>query len=210
MKTDLFAILAAAVALPQLALQVHAQQKTHPLHEDGYVLNWLVLLPVPLADDEQGAAALDSKKVKDVVKASPKANDKVTIDGEALTWNAQEADDEGKLDFNSIHGEQVEDCAAFALAYVIADAEIKGAQAVLGSDDQCILFVNGKEVFRFEEPRPYTPDEDVSDSFTLKQGVNTLLFVVVNEKIGFEGSVKLVDDKENPLTKKVKVSLTPP
>ena len=69
-----------------------------------------------------------------------------------------------------------------------------------GSDDQCKVWLNGKEVFKFTDPRAADKDQDTTE-VTLQKGVNVLVVKVVNEKMDWSFCVRFTDKDGNPLTK---------
>ncbi len=205
MRRSNYLLFAALIALTSLL--GHAQDQTFPLDKRGFVTNWLVAVPVPLAE-QRGAAVLDSDVAKTAAKLKPKAGDKIQVGGKSFDWKTQVAD-RGKLDFNPSNGTATDNCMAFAVCYVVAEAATPSVIALTGSDDQIIVFVNGKEVSRFTGPRGFRADEDVSNLFTLNAGSNTILMIVVNGGGGFAGSLSLANQTGNPL-QNIKVTLTPP
>ena len=116
---------------------------------DGFIRNWLVLAPIPLPEDS-GASEIDKDLIKGEAAVMPKAGDKVAIGGAELVWQPQQASDYF-LDFVTAYGTvRGEDAAAYAVAYVMADEEMKVTLSV-GSNDQCKAWLNGKQVVRFAE-----------------------------------------------------------
>ena len=201
MKKQMIATLTAALAF---AGAVVAQDKTYKPNDEGFIVNWLCLFPIAL-DNEMGAAALEVEQVKGQAKIQPKAGDKVKIGGEEHKWEAQEADETGLLNFEAINS--ADNAAAYAVCYVIVENDWKG-KVKIGSDDEAILWINGKEIIRNETPRPVDIDQDEA-SVTLTKGVNTIVFKVVEEGGDWSGRLRFTDSNDNPNTK-LKLSLTPP
>jgi hypothetical protein len=69
--------------------------------------------------------------------------------------------------------------AAYAVAYILSDAD-KEAVLSVGSDDGCIVWLNGERVLRSPAPRPAAPGDD-KVNVNLKAGLNTVLFKVAQE-----------------------------
>ena len=59
-----------------------------------------------------------------------------------------------------------------------------------------------------ETARPLEKDQDTTPNLTLKQGVNVIVFKVVNEKVDWSGCLRFTDKNEKPITN-LKVSLRP-
>jgi hypothetical protein len=164
---------------------------------EGFVQKWLVLAPIPLKSDESGAAGLDRDAVKDEAKLKPKAGDKIKVDDKEVAWKEFVAKDH-LLDFNAHLGAQTEDCIGYAVTFVTAPADMK-VKMKTGSDDQCKVWLNGKEVLKYAEARAADKDQDTTD-VELKKGVNVLVVKVVNEKIDWSFCVRFADKDDKPIT----------
>jgi len=68
-----------------------------------------------------------------------------------------------------------------------------------GSDDQCRVYLNGKEVFKNAEVRPTEKDDDTAE-VTLRKGTNVMVVKVVNEKFAWSFCVRFTDRDDRPLT----------
>jgi hypothetical protein len=198
-------IITAASLLAAAALSAAAQD--FKPDEDGFIRNWLVLAPIPLAAGQSGAEGLGKQQVKDEAKLKPKEGDKVTVGNKDLVWKRYQAS-EYFVDFNGFLGQETEDSVAYAVCYLTADAELKDLTMKTGSDDQAKLYLNGKEVLKKDEPRPLTRDEDSTGSITLNRGVNVLVFKVVNEKMDWSCCVRFLDKGGNAV-RNLKVGLAP-
>lgn len=167
------------------------------VNEEGFLQKWLVLVPFPLGTTESGAGGLDREVVKDEAKLKPKAGDKVKVEDKEVAWKETTAKDH-LLDFNAFLGAQTEDAIAYAVTYVTAPEEMS-VKMKTGSDDQCKVWLNGKEVFKFTDARPADKDQDTTD-VTLKKGLNVLVVKVVNEKIDWSFCVRFTDKDDKPIT----------
>jgi hypothetical protein len=165
---------------------------------EGFVQHWLVLAPIPLGENESGADGLTKEQLKDEAKLKPKAGDKVKAGGKDLVWKEHTVRD-FYLDFNAFLGAQTEDSVAYAVTFVVAPEELKGVKMKTGSDDQCKVWLNGKEVFKYVEERSADKDQDTTE-VTLKKGVNVLVVKVVNVKIDWLFCVRFTDKDDKPIT----------
>jgi hypothetical protein len=179
-----------------------ADDKEMKTDDDGFVRHWLVLGPIPLADGESGTDGLDKQQVKDEAKLKPNEKDSVKAGEKDLKWKKHESD-EHFVDFNAVFGETAEDSVAYAVTYVVADKPLKRVKLKMGSDDQAKIYLNGKQVLKNTENRGLEKDQDTSDPVELKQGVNVIVFKVVNEKADFAGCLRFVDETDKPLAMKV-------
>jgi uncharacterized Zn ribbon protein len=171
---------------------------------EGFVRNWLVLAPIAIQEDS-GASEIDKDFLKGEATTTPRAGDKVTVDGKALTWQAHQTSD-FFIDFLQAFGkERGEDVAGYAVAYVIADDEMK-VKLFIGSNDQSKAWVNGRQIIKFAETRTLEKDTDSGD-VTLAKGQNVLVFKVINEKNNWQGCARFM--KDGAPVKNIRISLTP-
>ena len=195
MKSILFASLLTLLCIPQ--------DTTAP-DAEGFIRNWLVLAPIAV-EEGNASTELDKEFVKAEATITPKAGDKVKVDGKELTWTAHKTAD-FFIDFLQSFGkERGEDVCAYAVAYVHADEEMKVKLSV-GSNDQCKAYVNGKQVIKFSDTRTLEKDSDSGET-TLVKGQNVLIFKVLNEKNNWQGCARFM--KDGGPVKNIKISLTP-
>ena len=192
--------LAPCLVLAGLALvalsAVQADDKSG-LDGEGFVQQWLVLAPIPLKDGEDGATGLGREAIAGEAKLKPKAGDKVKAGDKELAWKAYTAK-EHMVDFNGHLGAQTEDAIGYAVTYVTAPGDMT-VKMKTGSDDQCKVWLNGKEVLKVTDARPLDKDQDTTEVM-LKKGVNVLVAKVVNEKVDWSFCVRFVDKDDKPLT----------
>lgn len=171
---------------------------------EGFIRNWLVLAPIAIAEDS-GASEIDKEFLTGEATIKPKAEDSVSVNGKPLAWKAHQTPDY-YIDFLQAFGkERGEDVAAYAVAYVIADEEMK-VKLSIGSNDQAKAWVNGKQIIKFAETRTLDKDTD-SGEVTLAKGQNVLVFKVINEKNNWQGCARFM--KDGAAVKNVRISLTP-
>jgi hypothetical protein len=190
-------VLGLALLLPFVAAA--AAEDKAGVNDEGFLQRWLVLAPIPLTDGQSGADGLEKQQLKDEAKLKPKAGDKVKVGDKELTWKEHTCK-EHLLDFNDLLGATTEDSVAYAVTFVVAPEEMKGVKMKTGSDDQAKVYLNGKEVFKFTDPRAADKDQDTTE-VTLQKGVNVLVVKVVNEKMDWSFCVRFTDKDDKPLTK---------
>ena len=195
MTTPLIALVLSA--LIQTAAQTFAPDA------EGFIRNWLVLAPMAI-DGDSGADQIDREFVREVT-LKPKAEDKVSFGGKELTWKAHQTSDYF-IDFLQSFGkERGEYVAGYALAYVIADEDMK-VSLLLSTNDQGKAWLNGREIFRFAETRVLDKDTDRVE-VTLTKGQNVLLLKVINEVNMWQACARFL--KEGAPVKNLKITLTP-
>jgi hypothetical protein len=191
------------VAFLSSAILVPAQETFSP-DAEGFIRNWLVLAPIAM-EGESGAAEIDRDYLGGEAAVKPKPDEKVNVGGKILTWKPHATSD-FFIDFLQAFGkERGEYVAGYAVAYVVADEEMKVTLA-LSSNDQGKAWVNGKQVFRFAETRTLDKDTDTAE-VTLAKGQNVLVLKVINEVNNWQGCARFV--KGGAPVKNIKVSLTP-
>lgn len=194
MKHPLTQLLSRLICLTVLSTAFLASAADGPLKPDdkGFIRDWLLLAPIPLAGENTGADEIDKQQVPNEAALKPKAGDAVTVGGKALTWRKVTAKDYF-FDVNVILGGANENVTAYAVAYVVAPKEVTGAQLLMGSNDQGKVYLNGKEVVKFTDTRTLDPDTDKASNLTLKAGVNVVVFKVINENNSWQGCLRFTD-----------------
>ncbi|NJN05361.1 MAG: hypothetical protein HC814_01700 [Rhodobacteraceae bacterium] len=95
----------------------------------------------------------------------------------------------------------------YMVTYVECEQDIPNVMMSVGSNDQGRIFFNGKDIYAVTDARPLEIDGD-KGKVTLKQGVNVIIFKIINESNSWQGSMRLTDMAGVPL-KGVKIKLTP-
>jgi uncharacterized Zn ribbon protein len=171
---------------------------------EGFIRNWLVLAPIAI-EGESGATEIDRDLLKGEAAIRPKAGDRVTVGGRELTWREHQTSD-FFIDFLQAFGkERGEYVAGYAVAYIVADADMQVTLAV-SSNDQGKAWINGQQVFKFAETRTLEKDTD-SAQVTLAKGQNVLVLKVINEVNNWQGCARFV--KDGAAVKNIKVLLAP-
>jgi hypothetical protein len=190
--------LSVVLALPQ------AQSQTFVPDNDGFIRNWLVLAPIAVVEDS-GASEIEKDFLGGEAMIKPKPGEKVNVDGKILSWTPHQTSD-FFIDFLKAFGtERGEDVAGYAVAYVIA-GEQTNAKLSIGSNDQCKVWLNGKQVIKFTETRTLDKDTDSAD-VTLMRGQNVLVFKVINEKNNWQGAARFL--KDGAAVKNLKIAAAP-
>jgi WD40 repeat protein/tRNA A-37 threonylcarbamoyl transferase component Bud32 len=194
--------------LERSALQAAAESALR-LKDPGAIKRWLVLVPIPFQNQtgEGALKALDQEQVTPEPGLRPRANERVKVGAGALVWNALRQEDY-LLDFNRLLGKETQWSVAYAVCYIQSAAAQAGLMMKVGSDDEAKIYLNGREIYRNETARACVPDQDEVTGIDLKAGLNVLLFKVVNEALGWQGSVRFTDAAGQPL-KGVRVTLDP-
>jgi hypothetical protein len=193
-------ITAGALLLSIFSVQSASGAEELAPRSDGFIRDWLVLAPIQLESDSNGAEAIDKNQVADEGLLKPKAGDKVTVRGKELTWKKVKATDY-YLDLNAILNQQTEKTVGYAVCYVRAEAERSGLQLKMGSNDQGKVYLNGKVLLKTSEPRTLDQDSDVARNVTLNKGVNVVVFKIFNEGgSDWQGCLRFTDSSGKAVT----------
>lgn len=173
--------------------------------DEGFIRNWLMFAPIKL--EGSGADEIDKQQLKDEGKLQPKEGDKAKAGDTELTWKAIKAAD-AFFDVNEILGSQNDNVAGYFVAYINVPAEKKDVTLLMGSNDEGKAYLNGKEVVKFDGSRSFEKDTDKAEGLTLRKGINTIVFKVINESNNWQGSIRFTT-KDGAAIKDFKVQLTP-
>jgi len=200
--------LVACALMAMLLLQTSISRAADYAPDDeGYIRHWLMLAPIKLEQENNGAEEIDKQQIKDESKLQPKEGDKTKVGEAELTWKAIKAA-EAFFDVNEILGSPTENSAGYVVAYVVLPAEKKDVQLLMGSNDQGKVYLNGKEAVKYDSTRSFDKDTDKAEGLTLNKGVNTIVFKVINENNNWQGSVRFTT-KEGTAIKDYKIQLAP-
>jgi WD40 repeat protein/serine/threonine protein kinase len=173
----------------------------------GAIKQWLVLLPIPFENGD-GAQALQHEQVEGERNLRPRAGDRAKVGRSELVWREVHLEDYS-IDFNDLAGDECDRSVAYAVTYLESEAVLQNLRLKVGSDDEAKIYLNGRLVYQCDSPRPYVADQDaVADGIELKAGLNVMVFKVVNEAQGWQGSVRFTDAADQPL-KGLRVNLAP-
>ena len=199
MKTKSFSAMG-AVLLSILAVQSILGAEDVAPRSDGFIRDWLLLAPIQLASDSDGAEAIEKNQLPDEGLLKPKAGDKVTVGGKELIWKKVKATDYF-LDLNAILSQQTEKTVGYAVSYVRTEAERTNLQLKMGSNDQGKVYLNGKLLLKTSEPRTLEQDADVARNVTLNKGVNVVVFKIFNEGgSDWQGCLRFTDASGKAVT----------
>src|SRR5207249_12058012 len=113
-----------AVLLGLFAVQTKAGPEDLAPDKDGFIRDWLLLAPIQVDSNADGAAEIEKNQIPDEGMLKPKAGDKVTVGGKELTWKKVKASDY-YLDLNGLVNQATEKTVAYAVCYIRSEAERK-------------------------------------------------------------------------------------
>src|SRR5262249_55742781 len=86
----------------------------------GFIQDWLLLLPIPLEPEESGRQALDRQQLRGEAQLRPEPGDRVLTGGRELFWQVHQSS-EAVVDFNAVLGQLTERSVAYAACYLESD-----------------------------------------------------------------------------------------
>jgi hypothetical protein len=178
----------------------------HDPKAQGFLRTWLLLLPLPFAAKETSRQALDRPQLPDEAQLRPRTGDRVLVGGQPWVWQEYRWP-EAVVELIEVLGRAADNSVAYAVCYIESEQARDGLWLQVGSDDQAKVYLNGREVYRNRVPRPLSALDTVGP-VELKQGINVLLFKVVNEAEGWKLCARLVDEAGRP-AEGLNVKLTP-
>jgi len=149
------------------------------LPDDGFLRKFLFLGPVSV-QGTPGAQAIHKDLVGGETGLKPAVGTKTKTPAGELAWKAVDASFEGLVDMHAASGRQADFSAFYLVAYLVCEKDFKDLKLKMGSDDQGKVWINGKEVLKYEGDRGAAPDQDNADNIALNKGVNTVVFKVIN------------------------------
>jgi spore coat protein H len=176
------------------------------LPDDGFLRKYLFLGPIATGGIP-GQQAIHKDFVGGEPVLKPASGTKTKTPGGELVWKVFEALD-GMVDFHAASGKQADSSACYLVAYLVCEKDFKDLKLKMGSDDQGKVWINGKDVLKFEGDRGAAPDQDNADNIALNKGVNTILFKVVNGGGEFQGILRFTNPDGTPFMD-ARLSTTP-
>jgi WD40 repeat protein/serine/threonine protein kinase len=183
------------------------QERTRIAQARDSIKQWLILAPIALATGQSGAEGLDVEQIASEGQLRPKAGEARSIGGGELKWREVALTNE-VIDFNALLGHETTQSVAYAVCYLRSEAEQRGLQMLVGSDDEAKVYLNGKQVYKCPVVRPFVAEADEVPDIPLNAGLNVLVFKVVNESFDWKGSIRFTDAEGNPV-KGIKATLDP-
>jgi len=193
----------------QIAVVPPPPVRSRAVDEEGYIRHWAVLAPVPLEKAMSGATEIHREQLRGEAKAGAKLEEKVKAGGRELAWRKHEAP-EYFIDFKAlVAGDRSDDAVAYAVCTLISKDERRNLKLQMGSNDQAKVYLNGKPVVCVEKSRTLEKGKDAAEGLTLRKGENHVVFKVINERNNWQGCLRFVDAKGEPV-RDLEVALATP
>ncbi len=177
------------------------------LEPDGFIRDWLLLGPLPLPPDARHGEALKRELIKGQATLTPRADEVVRFGDRDFTWRTCQVPDWG-LSFEREFGGNGNNCAAYAVCYVFSPAEQSNLKLKYGSDDLSKIWLNGKEIAAHWHGRGAKVDDSVVEKVSLRKGMNTIVFKIVNGEGPWGGGMRFTDQANQPISN-LRISMVP-
>jgi len=178
------------------------------MDNEGFIRYWLILAPLPSEKEKSGGVEVMTDRLRGEANLRPKAEERVSYRGKDYTWKRHKTP-EFFIDFKKfVEGQKSENVVAYAVAYVYSEEAMRDLKVLVGSNDQCRVYVNGLSVLQVEKGRTLERDASIANGITLRKGENVILLKVANEGGGWQGCLRFMDKNGTPI-RHLMVSSTP-
>jgi serine/threonine protein kinase len=150
---------------------------------------WAVIGPFAADGAEDTGRSHPPEREIDLAKTYPGKGD--TVGWKPAEWGP------ASVDLNRNVG-KVENCCAYAATQLVCPIDTD-AVLLIGSDDSCKMWLNGRMVHEFKGNRGFVADSDTVE-VRLRKGVNNLLVKVVQGNGGWEFGVRVLTRSDTAIT----------
>jgi serine/threonine protein kinase len=170
---------------------------TQSIDPEGYIRLWLVLGPVPNVGSKKLEDAVDREWIPNEARLEPRESETIKLKDQELAWTYVMSDD------YCVHLDaelgKAGNSTAYMVTYLVSPTTVKDAFMWIGSDDSARVYLNGEEIGKVVASRAVGRDQNLFSGVTLKQGVNVLVFKVVNVHGDWKGAARLVNRNGTPI-----------
>ena len=171
----------------------------------GFISRWLLLEPIPVSSDlTENVIRTEVKKehFPGQLTIFPKDGDKVTVNGQELTWHAV---DTKLYNVNLYHfGWSLNKPTSNVLFWVVTTVncprEMQDVRLAIGSNAASVWWLNGQELIGIYGDRQTVIDDGVSKRITLNKGPNVVRAAVVNGGGATDFCARFLDANDKPVT----------
>jgi hypothetical protein len=178
------------------------------MDNEGFIRYWLILAPLPSEKERAGGAEVMADRIGGESNLRPKAESRVAFKGKEYNWKRYKTP-EYFIDFKKfVEGQPSENVFAYAVAYVYCEDAMRDLKILVGSNDQCRVYVNGVSVLQVEKSRTLERDASIANGIALRKGENVVVLKVANEGGNWQGCLRFMDKNGTPI-RHLQVSSTP-
>ena len=175
---------------------------------NGFIQRWMLLEPITNGlrsnvgfTESFVHNEITTEHFPNQFTVTPKDGDKVTVDGQELTWHALDSSLWNVKLFRFAYGLNKTVYGVTFYAYTVVDCprEIKDVRMAVGSNSASIWWLNGKEAVGLYGDRRMVMDDCVSKRLTLKKGKNVIRGAVINGPGMSDFCLRFVDEDGEPI-----------
>lgn len=170
---------------------------------DGFIQRWTLLEPIHAngLTDHVVQETVKKDYFPDQLTVIPKDGDKVTVDGNELTWHSI---DTSKYNVNLYHfayalGKPTSNVLFWGVTIINCPEEMHDVRLAIGSNAASVWWVNGREVIGIYGDRQTVIDDGVSKRITLKKGPNIVRCAIINAGGATDFCARFLDANDRPL-----------
>ena len=169
------------------------------MDNEGFIRYWLILAPLPSEKEKAGGAEVMFDRLGGEASLRPKAEARVSYKGKDYTWKRYKTP-EYFIDFKKfVESQKSDNVFAYAIAYVYCDDAMRDLKVLVGSNDQCRVYVNGVSVLQVEKSRSLERDASIVNGIALRKGENVVILKVANEGGNWAGCLRFMDKNGTPV-----------
>ena len=182
---------------------------------DGFLQRWLLLDPMKKPNrsntvftDSYIRNVFSTGYFPDQFSVVPRDGDKVTVEGEELSWHALDSASFNVKLFRLAYGlnKTTYGVIFWAVTVVNSPRERQNIRMAVGSNSASMWWLNGKEAVILSGDRRMVMDDCVSKRLTLMKGRNVIRGAVINGPGMSDFCVRFIDENDKPI-KDVTVNL---
>jgi hypothetical protein len=176
--------------------------------KDGFLQRWLLLEPIKKPNrsntvftDSYVRNAFNTEYFPNQFTVVPRDGDKVTVEGEELTWHAVDSTGFNVKLFRYAYGlnKTTYGVVFWAVTAVNSPREMKNVRMAVGSNSASMWWLNGSEAVILSGDRRMVMDDCVSKRLTLNQGRNVIRGAVINGPGLSDFCVRFIDENGKPI-----------
>ncbi len=171
----------------------------------GFIRRWVILEPISVGDQQRENASKATVKTEwfaNQLTILPHDGDKVTVNGNPLTWHAIDTDryNVNLNHFARLHNTTSDGALFWAVTSVNCPQDMPNVRLAIGSNASSVWWVNGQEVVGLYGDILTIIDDAVSKRLTLKKGLNVNRCAVINGSGASDFCARFLGPDDKPLT----------
>jgi hypothetical protein len=172
--------------------------------EHGFIRRWLILDPINIGNQQTegpSKAAAHAEYFPNQLTVIPHDGDKVTVNGQELTWRALDTlfYNVNLYNYAAVYNTSAAGALFWAVTIVNCPEDMPNVRLAIGSNASSVWWIDGKEVCGIYGDRQTVIDDGVSKRLTLKKGPNVVRCVVINGSGAADFCARFIDENDKPV-----------